>query len=144
MSTGVLFVCKASVCRSPLAAGIFRRLASDRFRVDAAGIGSHRYGRRPHTRILELGRRHDLVLPARSREVRVHDLRRFQVFVAMDAANSVALVRLGARPSRLRLMLGPGQDVPDPYFGTRTAFEALFRLLTAASEDLLTSLLQPE
>ena len=51
----VLFVCLGNICRSPMAEGVFRRVAEDegvanRFEIDSAGMGDWHIGQPPDTR----------------------------------------------------------------------------------------------
>lgn len=53
MDIGVLFVCLANICRSPMAEVIFRQLVSDAdlkeyFRIDSAGTANWLRGYSPH------------------------------------------------------------------------------------------------
>ena len=51
----LLFVCLGNICRSPMAEGVFRRVAEeqgvlDRFEIDSAGLGDWHAGQAPDTR----------------------------------------------------------------------------------------------
>ena len=51
----LLFVCLGNICRSPMAEGVFRRVAedegvADRFEIDSAGMGDWHIGQAPDTR----------------------------------------------------------------------------------------------
>ncbi len=58
----LLFVCLGNICRSPMAEGVFRRIAEaagllDRFGIDSAGLGNWHLGQAPDTRAQSAARR---------------------------------------------------------------------------------------
>ncbi len=145
----ILFVCMGNICRSPLAEGIFLHKAggrgvADRFEVDSAGTGGWHVGERPDSRAREIAARHDIILRGRARQVTAADFTRFDHLVCMDRYNREHLVRLGAPPQKLRLLLesDPGaaiQEVPDPYYDG--GFEAVFGLIASACDALIDELI---
>lgn len=159
---GVLFVCHANLCRSPLAEGVFTervraRGLVDRFVIDSAGCWADD-GQRPHPHSVEVAARHGIDLNAlRSRGVLPDDLHRFDHILAMDRANLNDLQRLrrisafgpvqGGK-AKIRLFRhvldpradGPAADVADPVRHGVDAYEATFAVLLAASDALLDEL----
>ena len=125
MATSVLFVCLGNICRSPLAEGIFRHLveAGDgTYRIDSAGTGGWHVGEPPHpgSRAVALQRGVDLTGQV-SRKVSPEELNQWDWIIAMDGSNRDNLLRMGADPDRVKMMLSfAGQeapdDVPDPYY----------------------------
>lgn len=157
---GVLFVCHANLCRSPLAEGVFAdrvraRGLVDRFLVDSAGCWADD-GQRPHPHSIEVAARHGIDLTAqRSRGVLPDDLHRFDHILAMDRANLDDLQRLcriagpvQAGKAKIRLFRhvvdpradGAAADVADPVRHGVDAYEATFAVLLAASNALLDEL----
>ncbi|MCH9687692.1 MAG: low molecular weight phosphotyrosine protein phosphatase [Deltaproteobacteria bacterium] len=162
---GVLFVCHANMCRSPLAAGIFIHLArqrgvADRFDVDSAGTWAAE-GIAPHPLSVDAAQRHGIpveLLGARSRSIAPADLDRFGDIVVMDRRNLADIERLrrisafgpvvggSARLSLLRSFdqpraRGRDADVPDPVRGGPKQFEAAYAIIYAGCEALLERLL---
>lgn len=153
---GLLFVCLGNICRSPLAEGIFLRLAGERgvrerFDVDSCGIGHWHVGERPDGRALAVAKKHGVELPSIARRVRPEtDFERFDLLLAMDGSNRHALVRLGAPEERVRLVRsfdptlngpkGEGLDVPDPYYGGVEGFDRVYEMLSRACGGLLDEL----
>lgn len=161
---GVLFVCHANLCRSPLAEGIFiaqvrARGLEDRFVIDSAGCWAEQ-GLVPHPNSIEIAARHGLELTelvGRSRVVEPDDLHRFDHVLAMDRANLSDLERLrrisafgpvaGGR-ARIRLLRhvvdpkaeGAAADVPDPVRRGLEAYESTYEILSTACARLLDEL----
>lgn len=162
---GVLFVCHANICRSPLAAGVFSHLAraqgvDARFEVDSAGAWAAD-GMSPHPLSVEAARRHGIdvgLLGAASRSIRPDDLDRFVDIVVMDRRNLADVERLrrisafgpvvggSARISLLRRHRDPkargrDADVPDPVRGGPEQFETAYRIIEEGCQALLEVLL---
>ena len=152
----VCFVCLGNICRSPQAEGIFLDLVrraglQDRVEVDSAGTGAWHVGEPADPRTLAASRRHGIELPSRARQFAAGDLDRFDLVLALDAANLGNLKRLEAeqrvrsgQPVRAELRLlrayDPDADdpsVPDPYAGSGDGFERVFQMCRVACERLL-------
>ena len=91
MTPSVLFVCLGNICRSPLAEGIFRRMAAEQgveVEIDSAGTGDWHLGHAPDHRAQAVADKNGLDISAlRARLVTPEDFRRFDHIVAMDASN---------------------------------------------------------
>lgn len=160
---GVLFVCHANICRSPLAEGIFRDVVdqaglSDRFEIDSAGCWAD-VGYPPHEGSITVAGRHGIDLTQqRSRSVAPEDLQRFHHILAMDRSNLADLSRyrrlsafgpVQGGTARIRLLRhvvdpsadGNNADVPDPFRRAAEAYESVYTLLDVACRALLTEIL---
>ncbi len=163
---GVLFVCHANICRSPLAHGIFahmvhaRGLATD-FDIDSAGTWAAQ-GNPPHKGSVAVAaaRGVGLEVAGRSRGLEPQDLQRFAHIVVMDRANMADVERLRrlsafgavqgdhARVRRLREigttgLVGRDLDVPDPVRRGQDAFAEMYQLVEAGCQRLLDELSPP-
>jgi protein-tyrosine phosphatase len=159
---GVLFVCYANICRSPLAEGIFRDLAAraghgDRFVVDSAGCWADT-GHPPHEGSIAAAARRGIDLgQQRSRSVVPDDLTRFDHILAMDRSNLADLERyrrlsafgpVQGGKARIRLLRhvadpkaqGEHADVPDPFRRAAEAYEATYTIIEAGCRALLAEL----
>ena len=151
-TVSVLFVCLGNICRSPLAEGVFRELATElgveeRFHIDSAGTGAYHAGEAPDPRSVAVARKHGINLTGLARQVTPHDLRDFDWVVAMDATNHRSLERL---PGTARLVMmrdfdpeAPGADVPDPYYGGPGGFDEVFSIVERSCRQFLEELLPP-
>ncbi|MGE0160476.1 MAG: low molecular weight protein-tyrosine-phosphatase [Gemmatimonadales bacterium] len=150
----VLFVCLGNICRSPLAEGVFLHLAreagvEDRFEVDSAGTGDWHVGERPDPRATAVASKYGVELPSIARQVTRADFDRFDHIVAMDRDNLRELERMAKRGSRAKVQLlrvddperGDEHDVPDPYYGGPSGFDAVYRMVHRSAEALLDRLL---
>jgi protein-tyrosine phosphatase len=163
---GVLFVCHANMCRSPLAAGVFlhlvaRRGAGELFEVDSAGTWAAD-GIAPHPLSVDAARRHGIdpvLLGSASRPIAPSDLERFEHVIAMDRRNLADIERLrrisafgpvlggSAKLSLLRRFSDPkasgrDADVPDPVRGGPEHYEAAYRIIETGCRALLDQLLR--
>jgi protein-tyrosine phosphatase len=136
---GVLFVCYANMCRSPLAEGVFRHLAEQRgllgrLRVDSAGTDAAE-GCPPHPLSCEIAERHGIRLEGAGRQLLRDDLSRFDHVVVMDRRNYAKISRLAqlsVQPRSSgggRRRLGFGSARPEPPPGTLAGYRARLRTL---------------
>lgn len=146
----VLFVCLGNICRSPTAEVVFRTMVeranlTESVHADSAGTGTWHLGKPPDRRAQRAAaaRGYDLS-PLRARKVTADDFGRFDLVLAMDRGNLIALSQLcppGAE-DRLHLFLDftpgfEGQEVPDPYYGGRAGFERMLDLIETGAQHLL-------
>jgi len=149
----ILFVCANNICRSPLAAAIFRDHAAragilQKIDLDSAAINRAHVGHPVDPRALAVAARHGYELPPRrARKVGLGDFDRFTYILAMDEDNLRALLAL--RPTGhaghvgLLLDLAPQlgvRDVPDPYHGSLATFERVIGLIEPAATTLVRDL----
>ncbi|HUU67481.1 MAG TPA: low molecular weight protein-tyrosine-phosphatase [Methyloceanibacter sp.] len=149
----LLFVCLGNICRSPMAEGVFRRVAEERgmlhlFEIDSAGMGDWHKGEAPDVRAQKaaLGRGVDISGQA-ARKVELEDFEDFDILLAMDASNIADLYDLAPHAARHKirrfLEYAPHTDtydVPDPYYGGAEGFDRALDLIEAAAEGLLADL----
>ena len=158
---GVLFVCHANMCRSPLAEGVFRQLVEERglleaFDIDSAGTHAIE-GCEPHELSREIARAHGVELSGRGRQLLRRDLERFDHLVVMDRRNRDTILQLVGRGAfegpqgyqcRLRTLReisdprarGADLDVPDPISKGRERYVEIYGLIRAGCEALLEEL----
>ncbi|MFD5824941.1 low molecular weight protein-tyrosine-phosphatase [Lentzea sp. NPDC060358] len=136
----VSFVCTGNICRSPVAALVFReRLSreglSSRVRVSSAGTGGWHVGDPADPRavksLADKGYPTDHVAAQVGAEHLDADL-----LVALDSGHARALRRM-ADPERVRLLRSfdpdaDGPDVPDPYYGDDAGFAEVLTMVEAA------------
>jgi protein-tyrosine phosphatase len=136
----ILIVCRANLCRSPMAEVVLRACAPAMgvTRVGSAGAWA---GSRPEPMDARakaaLERRKYTVPPKwRSRRVQREDLAQWDLILAADTEVLANLQALWpeAPANRLRLFLDHvpehhGQDLPDPYFSSTAGFEAVLDLI---------------
>jgi protein-tyrosine phosphatase len=149
----LLFVCLGNICRSPMAEGVFRRIAEeegvlDLFDIDSAGLGHWHIGQEPDTRAQQAARGRGIDISGQSaRQVKHGDFARFDLLLAMDEVNFQELVQLAPADARHKvrrfLDFAPKartKDVPDPFFGGPEGFDHALDLIEQAARGLLASL----
>jgi protein-tyrosine phosphatase len=149
----LLFVCLGNICRSPMAEGVFRRIAEeegvlDLFDIDSAGLGHWHIGQAPDTRAQKAARDRGIDISGQSaRQVKHGDFARFDLLLVMDEGNFQELVQLAPADARhkVRRLLDYApkartKDVPDPFFGGPEGFDHALNLIEQAARGLLASL----
>ena len=146
-------VCRANICRSPIAKVVTRHLATQAIpapplTVDAAGTHagwlSSPADPRAMTALAERGYQSGRL---RSRKIAEKDFGRFDLILAMDQSNLDDLRRIcpGEQVHKLRLLLefAPElglREIPDPYYGGPKGFEHVLDLCEAAARGLILQL----
>ena len=153
MTIGVLFVCTANICRSPMAKGVFRTLVrraglEHAFTIDSAGTTELHAGQPATLLAVETAklRGYDIA-DHRSRGLTNEDLERFALPLAMDRSHLAAMRWMAPRAVSERpqmfLKFAPQfgiNEVADPYGGPARGYEAALDLIEAGCRGLLDSL----
>jgi protein-tyrosine phosphatase len=151
----VLFVCLGNICRSPAAEAVFAHLVdqaglADQFHIDSAGTGAWHVGEPADARMREAARRRGITVTSIARRVQADDFARFDHIFAMDADNFAVLRRLAPPDHRHKIRLfrdldpdGPGENVPDPYYGGADGFDEVLDIVTRAGHALVVELVGP-
>lgn len=147
---GVLFVCTANICRSPMAEAVFRHKAalaglSERLLIDSAGTHDYRVGEPPDPLAQRVaGQRGYAMSELRARQIARADLERFDYVLAMDMKNMSALHRLGEpdlwqKPKLLMSYsrLYQEKEIADPYGAEEERFESVLDMIESAADGLL-------
>jgi protein-tyrosine phosphatase len=150
----LLFVCLGNICRSPMAEGVFRRVAEqegvlDLFEIDSAGLGDWHVGQAPDTRAQAAAQDRGIDISDQSaRQIAPGDYDRFDLLLAMDGSNYQELLQLAPRDARHKIRrfldFAPHvgtKDVPDPFYGGSEGFDHALDLIEQAARGLLAELL---
>lgn len=150
----VCFVCMGNICRSPLAEGVFRHLATEagvnkNYHIESFGIGAWHVGEEPDPRSQGVALAHGIHLTSRAQQFRPPDFERFDHVLALDETIAADLHRLAseaANLSKIRLLrpydpwAEGNRNVPDPYYGTQEGFEVTYQMIYRACRTLLQEL----
>ncbi len=150
MAIGILFVCTGNICRSPMAAGVFRTMAqragmAETFIIDSAGTYDGHVGAPASLLAVEAARRRGYDISGhRSRVVTNEDLEKFDLPLAMDRSHLAAMHWMASRERQHRATLlmkfAPQlgvEEVADPYGGPAAGYEEALNLIEAACKGLL-------
>jgi len=157
-TVSICFVCLGNICRSPTAEGVMRRLVgeaklAERIVIDSAGTGDWHIGEPPDERAqLAAGRRGYKLADLRGRQIAAADFDRFDLLIAMDDKNIVALRQICPPHQRdkIRLLMefvpeadarwSGAREVVDPYFGGVEGFEQVLDQCEVACRGLIAAL----
>jgi protein-tyrosine phosphatase len=153
MPIGVLFVCSANICRSPMAKGVFtsfvRRAGLEQaFTIDSAGTLEGHAGEPAAPFAREAARRRGYdISDHRSRTLTNEDLEKFAVPLGMDRSHLAAMRWMAPRPfadrPQLFLKFAPNVgvlEVSDPFGGPARGYEDTLDLIEAGCKGLLEAL----
>lgn len=144
--TNILLVCRANICRSPMALAITAQHVASAECLETVALcaaGTHAVPRRSHPdpRAMATLQRHGYTpVSQRTRAVLAQDYDRFDLILAMDRSNLADLQAQcpAAHRHKLQLFLHYASDVsereiPDPYFGAPVGFERTLTLCEAGA-----------
>lgn len=152
MTKKILFVCLGNICRSPLAEGIMLHLAKEKkldVLIDSAGTANYHVGEAPDKRTIDSAQKQGIGLhDLRARQFSINDFETFDFIFAMDKQNLKVILTSTHQAhykNKVHLFLNyvyPNslKEVPDPYYGSEKDFDAVFKLVYEACEQLCVQL----
>ena len=143
----ISFICTGNICRSPMAAVVFREHArraglEDQVEVSSAGTGPWHVGEGADPRTLKVLADHGYPTEHVAAQLGDEHLDA-DLLLAMDAGHLRVLRDSLDDPERARLLrsfdpaAADGAEVPDPYFGGDRGFEDVLAMIEAAMPELL-------
>lgn len=148
----LLVVCLGNICRSPMAEGVIRAridasTLAGRVILDSVGTGAWHVGQPPDARAIATAARHGVdIAGLRGRQLSRDDFSRYDWLLCADRSNLRDVLARGPveAQSRCALLLDwagvADADVPDPYAGDSTDFEAVWRMLDRAAHGVVARL----
>jgi protein-tyrosine phosphatase len=146
----ICFVCTGNICRSPIAAAVFRARVADAglsglVEVDSAGTGGWHEGDEADPRTVRVLTGSGYAAEHTARQFRADWFARRDLVIALDSEHLAELRRLAptsADAAKVRLLRSydpdaAGLDVPDPYYGGPDGFEVCLELVEGAAGGLL-------
>lgn len=146
----VLFVCLGNICRSPMAEGVFKKLAKENSlntECDSAGTAAYHIGELPDERMRATGEKYNIKLTHRARQIKRDDFDKFDYIIAMDKSNYQNILNLKNQvnyASEPKIMLMRSFDsqkenleVPDPYYGGLSDFENVYEILLRSNQNFI-------
>jgi protein-tyrosine phosphatase len=138
----ILMVCLGNICRSPLAEGIMRHLATTRgldWEIDSAGTGDWHVGEPPDHRSIKEAKRQGVDISGlRCRQFKTSDFDSFDRIYVMDSSNYTNVLRQARNESdkaKIHFLLPEQQEVPDPWFDD-ALFAPVYKLIYKACENI--------
>lgn len=150
MKTKVLMVCLGNICRSPLAEGLLKsKVDPSKIEVSSAGTGGWHVGELPDPRSIEVAKKNGLdITDQRGKQFSTYDFEIYDHIFVMDTSNYNDVIKLAkdkTEQQKVQLILNethPGKklDVPDPYYGGKSGFDDVYRMLDKACEKIASRL----
>lgn len=145
-TTNILMVCLGNICRSPLAEGLLKhKINFVKFKVDSAGTSRGHKGEAPDKRSIAVAKKHDIdISEQRSRALTDADFEEFDYIYVMDGSNYNDVINRTitdeqkAKVIKIMDEVFPGEnlDVPDPYYGGKSGFDNVYRMLDHATTKI--------
>lgn len=144
----VLFVCKANICRSPLAEVYFREKARKEGRlvsVKSAGVETQP-GRQAHKLAKEIARQQGISLESHTATILYQELMEHSDLVlVMEVAQRDRVMKLYPQDRHKVFLLGQfcksgSLDIADPYQGTKEDFEVCFKRIQESCDRVMQQL----
>ncbi|PKP32918.1 MAG: protein-tyrosine-phosphatase [Bacteroidetes bacterium HGW-Bacteroidetes-16] len=147
----ILFVSTGNLCRSPLAEAILKKKFADHRingEVDSAGFESFNINEPPHTKTIEIGKRHGIEVTGKARLFVKDDFIRFDRIYVMDVLSYDEVMDLTRSDKKqkkvdyLMNVINPGKNeiIEDPVDSGRGDCEAIFDLFDIISDKLIEEL----
>jgi protein-tyrosine phosphatase len=146
----ILFVCTANICRSPTAAGVFRKLLTrankeDVFEIASAGTHDYHVGKPPFPTAVEVSKQRGYDLTQHiARRIVPNDFDHFDLILTMDKSNIASLKTIAPTRSKQKIELlleygdrYHGEEVPDPYGGEVRDFELALTMIEDGCQGLV-------
>jgi protein-tyrosine phosphatase len=150
MTIGVLFVCTGNICRSAMAAGVFRTLAQNagmehEFVIDSAGTFDGQVGQPAAPLAIETAKLRGYDITGhRAKLLTVNLLKQFDLPVAMDRTHLAALRWMVSRERQdiptLLLRFAPElnlDEIADPFGGPAAGYDQALDLIEVGCRGLL-------
>ncbi|MDR3082831.1 MAG: low molecular weight phosphotyrosine protein phosphatase [Streptomyces sp.] len=150
MSYRICFVCTGNICRSPMAASVFRARVEEAgldglVEVDSAGTGGWHEGDGADPRTVAVLEQNGYDSAHTARQFDRSWFSRLDLVIALDSGHLKVLRRLAPCPedaAKVRLLrsydpAAADLDVPDPYYGGMDGFEECLEMVETAGTGLL-------
>ncbi|XP_054273495.1 low molecular weight phosphotyrosine protein phosphatase-like [Macrosteles quadrilineatus] len=154
MKKSALFICLGNICRSPIAAAVFRQAVRDRgeqdkWIVESAALGSWHVGNPADYRAQEVLKSHNVDHKHSARQIKKEDFNKFDYIFGMDDENMKALKKMAPENCKAQVLLlisfDPQGDktIRDPYYDSDSrGFELCYQQCVRACNGFLDGLRQ--
>ncbi|MFN5182589.1 MAG: low molecular weight protein-tyrosine-phosphatase [Bacteroidota bacterium] len=140
----ILMVCLGNICRSPVAEGLMRKIASENnlmVTVDSAGTSGHHNGENPDKRSQRNALKNGVDISGLiSRKFKLNDFENFDVIYVMDKSNKRNILQMAkdeTQKNKVKMFLGEEREVPDPWYGGEDGFELVFQMIKNRCEEIV-------
>jgi len=150
MKTKILFVCLGNICRSTMAEAILNHKIASlnlNIEIDSAGTAGYHIGSFPDDRTMEVLADRGIEYAHAGRKLAESDFYYYDFILVMDESNLHDVKSVEPADGIAHIALIRAYDaaqsslpVPDPYYGDKSDFEAVYDLLDESIEGFIQSL----
>lgn len=143
----ILMVCLGNICRSPLAEGILQSKVNEALvYVGSAGTAAYHVGNLPDERSIAVAKQYGIdISKQQARKFTEKDFLKFDIIYAMDKSNYQHIISLATSDEdleKVKMILNESlpdknYSVPDPYYGGKTGFEEVYKMLNEACDSII-------
>jgi protein-tyrosine phosphatase len=142
MKQSLMFVCLGNICRSPIAEGCAKKLASEHkleIQINSSGTGNWHVGETPCENSIKVAIQHGIdISKYKATQFSKKEIDENTLVIALDESNYEDLKGLGVKNL---VKLGSygfnGEDVPDPYFFKGfEGFDKVFSMIETCVKNL--------
>ncbi|MBL0308509.1 MAG: low molecular weight phosphotyrosine protein phosphatase [Bacteroidetes bacterium] len=149
MPLKLLFVCYASICRSPMAAGLMRhnaKIYNLDWEIKAAGVSAEYKDSHPHPSAVKCMRKHGVDITTFSSTLLTReDILKYDIIYAMDGVIYASIYLHTHTPEekkKIKLMMSevyPDRDVDifDPYHGGESGYSYVYEMIDQATDKII-------
>lgn len=137
----ILFVCLGNICRSPIAEGVFKNKAKElglRFEISSAGTANYHIGKPPHPLSQKVCKNHQIdISQQRAQQFSSVMHEKFDYIFALDHSvlsdinHQLKQFSINQNVKLITEIIDNYsiKDVPDPYYGDFSNYEAVFEII---------------
>ncbi len=146
----ILFVCLGNICRSPAAQAIMLQMVKgteleEQIYVESCGLGDWHAGKLPDPRMRQAALERGYTLVSKAQAMQPDFFYRFDYILAADHSVIKELYSHAISPehkAKIHLITKfsrayAGEEIPDPYYKDRQAFEQVIDMLEDSCKGLL-------
>ena len=141
----IIFVCTGNICRSPVAEGIFNKIAAEQgleFSAVSRGTAGYHVGEKPDYRAIAIAKQNGVDIDSiRAKQITKEEAKESSYIFTVTEKHRQQLLKIAPELEDRIFNLLPfvhlGESIEDPYYGTNQDFANVFDILQKACLKLV-------